>query len=286
MNRKITGSTLLLSAAIITFSSYKTGPAHGGLGNRTGSSGSTNSCSMGCHGAESSLLLLTITLTDVTTGAAVTDNEYEPGHEYIVKLAGTYSGTTTYSHLGFQASVVNSSGASSGIIGATSSSTDMVTVGGLTLIEHINPIPKTGALYEASFKWTAPAAGSGDADFYARMVANNNNGISSDDTPNKIRVTFTEKPVTALTTQQVAQAVKLYPNPSGDVLNVTIEDVTIDSYQVIVRDMAAREIIYLNNAGNNDKPACKLDISRLAPGTYFVEINAGSKRVIRPFVKY
>jgi len=285
MKAKIIGSSFLLSFTIIILSSYKTGPAHGGLGNRTGSSGSSNSCSMGCHGAESSTLLLSFTLKDIATGAVVTDGQYEPGHEYEVTLSGTYSGTAAYTHLGFQASVVNGAGSNSGTITAADFTTATIGVGGLTLIEHINPILKTGSSYEAIFLWTAPPTGSGSADFYARMVVNNNNNTPSDDTPNKIKATFTEKMVSSLEAPGFEPVWKLYPNPANDDLNISVDDNRKATCCFVMRDIYARELLrrYYNNTGSGIN--FRLDISGLAPGTYFMELANGSGHYTTAFIK-
>lgn len=277
--------TLLLSAGIIGLSSYKTGPAHGGLGNRTGSTGSPNSCSQGgCHPSESSSLLVTLTLTDNATSEVVTDGKYDPGHEYTVKLSGAYSGASAYTHLGFQASVVNSSSADFGTIAATMPSTATVSAG-VTLIEHTSPLAKTGDAYEASFRWTAPAAGGGDAKFYARMVVNNNNNTPGDDTPNKVQVTFSEKGVSGLADLDKKVLTNIYPNPSEGLLHIKMTSANTGNYSFAVRDISGRTVLTQNYTASSTDFEQAFDINRLTAGVYTLAISNGKQVRVLQFVK-
>jgi len=286
MKRKAILTSALLSAGIIFLSSYKDGPAHGSLGNRTGSTGSANSCSMGgCHPSESSSLLITLTLTDNATSAIVTDGKYEPGHEYTVKLSGAYSGGSSYSHLGFQASVVNGASGNSGTITATEAGTETIAAGGVTLIEHTNPLSKSGDTYDVTFRWTAPATGSGDAKFYIRMLANNNNNNSSDDTPNRLQVTYAEAGATSLTDLDKTVVTHVYPNPAGGLLNISMAQAPVGNYSFMVSDLTGKRLVTESHTITGSNMQQVMDINNLPGGAYLLSISNGKQVRILKFIK-
>jgi len=207
-----------------------------------------------------------------------------PGHEYTVKLSGAYSGASAYTHLGFQASVVGSSSEDIGTIAATLASTETVSAG-VTLIEHTSPLPKTGDAYEASFRWTAPAAGSGDAKFYARMVVNNNNSMPGDDTPNKVQVTFSEKEVSGLNDLDRNILTSIYPNPSEGSLHVKMTSASTGNYNFAIRDISGRAVFsrdYKVTGGDFEQA---FDLHHLSVGTYTLAISNGKQVRVLQFVK-
>lgn len=285
MKQKVILSSILIGAAIVG-SAYSGGPAHGGLGNRTGSGGSTLSCSQGgCHGAESGMLVVTLSLTDDADGTLVTDGQYLPGHIYTVKLSGAYSGTASYTHLGFQASSVNASGAQFGTIDAIETNTGTSVAAGRTLIEHTAPRPKTGDLYEVTFRWTAPAAGGGDVRFFARMLANNNNGNNSDDTPAAVQATFTEGAVTSLPELDAAISTVVYPNPATQSLSVELGDAAKGAWSFRISDLTGRNLLREEHQVNAGNYKASMDISHLVPGMYVLQLSHNGQARQVKFVK-
>lgn len=285
MKSKVLLSTLLLGGGLIALSSYKIGPAHSSAGNRSGSNGSASCAASGCHGSESSNLALTLTLTDDAT-SVVAGTEYTPGHTYTVSLKGVYSGSSTYTHLGFQASAVNASNANIGTIVASLANTGTSTnnTGGILVVEHTTPIAKTGSDYIASFKWTAPAAGAGTARIYARMLANNNNNSAGDDTPNSILGTFTEKAgSTSIDAVSGAKFFNVYPNPATNNLLVKLTSNNSGKYQVNISSIDGKS--QLTSDYKFDNGAINIDISRLSAGIYNLSIQNKEARQAIQFVK-
>lgn len=284
MKHKVLLTTLSLGIALLALSSYQNGPAHGGAGNRSGSAGANGCSTGGCHRAENANLALTVTLTDDATSVVVTDGKYVPGHSYTVALVGLYSGSDTYTHLGFQASIVNSASANSGTITATAANTATIVENAINLIEHTAPLPKTGSEFKSSFKWVAPAAGAGDAKFFARMVANNHNGISGDDTPNAIQATFSEKSSgTAIKDVTKNDIFRIYPNPAQDRLNVKLNQLTAGKYNIHIASLDGKSVI--SSTSNFASGEMTIDISNLAKGIYTLNVENGTDSQVVRFVK-
>jgi len=285
MKHKVLLTSIGLGAALLALSSYQNGPAHGGAGNRSGSAGSNGCSTAGCHGAESSSLALAFTLTDDANGTVVSDGKYEPGHSYTVTFTGVYSGSAAYTHLGFQASIVNASSANSGTITATAANTATIAIGGINLVEHTSPLPKTGSNFVSTFKWAAPAAGSGDARFFARMVANNHNGTPGDDTPNAIQATFSEKAGgTSIRSVNNNEVFRIFPNPVRDQLNIQLTRKTTGKYQASVTAADGRAVSIATPVFSGD--VLTIDISGLAKGAYLLTLQDGDARQVSRFVKY
>jgi hypothetical protein len=285
MKHKVLLSTLGLGICLIALSSYQNGPAHGGAGNRSGSNGSPSCAASNCHGPESSSLALTLTLTDDATSMAVTNGKYIPGHTYTVSLLGVYSGTATYTHLGFQASVVNATNATSGTLGtAVPNTATFNTTGNINVIEHTTPLAKTGSQFLTSFKWTAPVAGNGDARIYARMLANNDNGDATDDTPNSIMSTFNETlATTAIHDVSKENQFSVYPNPAQDNINIKLNQLTAGKYNVNVTTIDGKSIMH--SKADLSGGTMNLNISSLSKGVYLLNVqNETGNQTVR-FVK-
>lgn len=286
MNKKILITTLGLGVSLFVLSSYQDGPAHGGAGNRSGSNGSPSCAQAGCHGSENANFALTLSFTDVADNSVVSDGKYTPGHTYIASLVGNYPGNTTYTHLGFQASVVNAANANTGTLATNIANTGTSTsnTGGINVIEHTSPIPKTGSQFVASFKWTAPAAGNGDAKVYARMLANNHNGTAGDDTPNSIVATLTEK-VAPTGINQTAQTnlFKIYPNPAQNSLNVKLDQLISGKYDMSIVGIDGK--VVMSSKTNFSGGEMKIDLSKFAKGIYVLTIRSQNSYQVARFVK-
>lgn len=285
MKSKVLLTTLGLGLGFIVLSSNSTGPAHSGNGNRTGSNGSLGCSTGGCHMTDNPNLALSFQIVDDAGGATVTDGKYTPGHTYTIAFKGVYSGAASYSHLGFQASAVNASNANSGTIAKDPAVVNSATfnASGITVIEHTAPLPKTGNDFITTFKWTAPAAGSGDAKIYARMNAVNNNGLPGDDTPNQLIQTLTEKTTTGINDVEKNILLKVYPNPAQNTLRVQLDKLSAGSYNVSVTAIDGKSLI--NTTNNFSGGEMNMDISKLAKGIYSLTIqNKGVKQTVQ-FVK-
>lgn len=285
MKSKVLLTTLGLGLGFIALSSYKDGPAHGGVGNRTGSNGSLGCSTNGCHMSDNANLALSFQIVDDAGGAPVTDGKYTPGHTYTISFKGVYSGAASFTHLGFQASAVNAANINSGAIAKDPAVPNSATANasGITVIEHTAPLPKTGNDFLTTFKWTAPAAGAGTARIYARMVANNNNNTPGDDTPNAIMATLTEKATTGIHDVAQSNLFKIYPNPAQNTLHVQLDQLTSGSYNIRIASIDGKSLITTTN--NFSGGAMNIDISKLANGIYSLTIQNKDASQTLQFVK-
>ena len=147
---------------------------------RTGAPGSDPVCTS-CHNNAGASVTAAFEILDWNTEEAVT--EYIPGQDYIVRMVIVGGeGSMTY---GVQGTSVLVDGSNAGSFVSVSDNAQLEDVGGRHIVEH--NAPSSSNSFDAT--WTAPAAGSGDADFYMSALAANGNGGNSGDT--YVGATFT-----------------------------------------------------------------------------------------------
>ena len=110
---------------------------------------------------------------DANTQEAVT--AYTPGQEYFVRMV--IAGGDANSVYGMQSTVVLADGSNAGTFSALSSNAQLEDVDGRHIVEHNASEPSN--VFEVN--WTAPAAGSGNADFYMSAMESNGNGSTNGD---------------------------------------------------------------------------------------------------------
>ena len=261
-----------LGAGVIalTFSSYTSGPQQGGAGNHTGSAGSQANCSTGsgCHATNTANTTVAI---GITTQAGGLVSSYTPGASYKIVITG---GNTNASlpRFGFQASCVKAGATSTqaGTFASTASNISVRTASGLQLVEHNTQLPAvassgTNNVYQASFNWTAPAAGTGTVRFYATLNAVNNNGASSGDQPNTASpLDFPESSGTGVADVKALQ-LRVYPNPTATALHIALPAGAGKIERVAVMDVTGR-IAPMAVAQVQD--GLLLDVHALAAGNY------------------
>ena len=175
---KTTVSSLFAFAlGLIVLMSFSSGIGEGLGLDRTGAPGSTAVCTA-CHAGGSTNATATIAVLDATTSEAV--EQYVPGTEYIVQM--TISGGEASSKYGMQSTVVHPDGSNAGAYVGTSANTQSltVTVGDFEnrpIVEHA--APSVSSMFTAA--WTAPATGSGNAEFYMSALEVNGNSSTNGD---------------------------------------------------------------------------------------------------------
>jgi len=285
MKNKVILSTAFLGVCTIALSSFHDGPAHHGRGNRSGSAGSTN-CSV-CHGGTVNTdLALEFTLTDDIDNSTVTNNQYIPGHTYTVYLKGNHPNPGTYPHFGFQASVVNAAGANTGALGTATANTGLwdTDTDGINVIEHTAPLDKTGTSYIAQFKWTAPAAGSGNANIYAAMLIVDGDGTKVGDVANVAIKMLSEGTVTAIHDVKKNDLFSIYPNPAKSNTDLNIHVSKAGKYDVSITALDGKILTntkIIVNSGND----ARIDIAFLAKGVYVLTLGDGNVSQSTRFVK-
>ena len=147
---------------------------------RTGAPGSDPVCTS-CHNNAGAAVTAAFEILDWNTEEAVT--EYIPGQDYIVRMV--IVGGDASMNYGVQGTSVLADGSNAGSFVSVSDNAQLEDVGGRHIVEH--NAPSSSNSFDAT--WTAPAAGSGDADFYMSALAVNGNGGTSGDT--YVGATFT-----------------------------------------------------------------------------------------------
>jgi hypothetical protein len=268
--------------AALIFSSYATGPFFKGAGNRTGSAGSTASCTgSSCHASNSPNTLCSLVVMSGSTPIT----QYTPGTTYTVQVGG--SAGSAFTKFGFQASCVKAT-ATSTQEGNFTAGTNMhvSNFGSLQLVENSTPLSGTavtgGNAYLASFSWTAPAAGTGDVKFFAMLNAvNNNNSASGDQPGTPITLTLPEVSSTSVASVPAIQ-LSLYPNPAVDILHLELNTSTTTCV-VSVFNLTGSLITSLNVVVNNGRAS--INTAGLLPGYYALKVQAGSQQIATVFAK-
>ncbi|MDA0728562.1 MAG: hypothetical protein O3B70_09275 [Bacteroidetes bacterium] len=136
---------------------------------RTGAPGSSPVCT-NCHNGSGSATS-SFEVLDAGNGQPVT--AYTAGQDYVVRMV-VDGGTGSY---GAQGTVVLDNGDNAGSFSNPSANTQLENVGGRHIMEHNSP--SASPVFEAT--WTAPASGSGPANFYMSGLAVNGNDATSGD---------------------------------------------------------------------------------------------------------
>ncbi|MCC6187149.1 MAG: T9SS type A sorting domain-containing protein [Chitinophagaceae bacterium] len=282
MTKKILLLSATLGIAFLSLNSNSGGPAKAGNGNLTGSPGSASSCSGGsCHaagsGSTTTQLGGPIFLTLKSTSAPEASGMYVPGTVYNVRLAT--QNTNVRPKFGFQVTAVKKSdGTQAGSMAITSATnTQLITVGGRGIVEHKSAITaSTPGLYNISFEWTAPAAGTGDVDFYAIVNAVDGTGTAANDQPSAtMKVTLKDK-TTSINEVNNNIASSVFPNPCTNVLNIVAAGNA--KYMTTVYDLAGRQVIAPSHQSS-------IDVSSLTAGVYLLRLNTADGQQTATFVK-
>lgn len=292
MKKKVLLFPLATGIAALTLTSFSGGPATGGLGNHTGSNGSSASCSGGgCHASNNIATTVTIGLLDGATPVTT----YIPGKLYTVVVTGATAGST-FSKFGFQASAVKA-GATSQQAGtfATGGTPNIAVIpsaitGAPVLVEHqapLNGVPAGGNMaYTVQFHWTAPAAGTGKVRFYTMLNAVNANGSSSGDQPNAATREYDENTTTSVGQISALSALSIYPNPAtGNMATLRMDGEPAGNYMVAFYDMSGKLALQQPISVQQNNMNAALSTSALSAGMYHVHISGMNRNMNLRFVK-
>lgn len=232
----------------------------------TGSPSDGNSCAVsGCHGASAqpgSSGLFSINTTN---------NQYVPGREYVVSVTIDGSGRK-----GFQISPQNAStGALMGSLVNTSTSGASGTqiVGSGKYITQVQAPTANPSSW--SFKWIAPAAGSGPVTLYGAFVNGRNTGLRLQ------QITLTEGSNVSVQDQSRIRQFRVYPNPVlGDRFQISFQLERREWVQIEIFDITGRKVREVCQELMEQGPQQFVVETRhsFAPGLYFVQIEAGKSR--------
>ena len=133
--------------------------------------------------------------------------------------------------------------------------------------------------------WRAPAAGSGTVIFYGVGNATNANNATSGD--NGTPSTNIELQEARVATNELADNIQinLVPNPITEGVNIRLMSNASRSLQIRISDIAGRTVAaetWQVSVGGNERT---LDLSRLAKGTYMVQVIENQSVVSKKMLK-
>lgn len=285
MKKQILLFTACAGLGVLSLSSYETGPAAGGEGNRT-PSGTNPTCSgASCHGTNDNASTVQLQLLPVGAGAPVSPGQaYTPSTVYQVVLSGTNVTLPATGKFGFQVTATNSLGANSGAFTIVGSKVHQVPVSGVNVVEHGTPLGAgstfTTASSDNSFQWVAPGPGAGDVTFSVIVNAVNGNGVA-DPGDHATTAVYTFPAPTSVSELSQNIRITAYPNPANDRFSLKFEDADKGQYDVAVMDLNGRIVNRQSLNVNSNTASMTFESANWATGVYLVRImKDGAQRVI------
>lgn len=267
---KIFVTSVFALVAIIAIMSFEILSPDGKAG-YSGSPGEGNCTS--CH---------TGTVNSGTATVAITSepslgNGYIPGQVYTISATISNSPTPNQKRFGVDVEALLESGANGGTLAITNSTlTKLKTnkVGNNTR----NNVVHTGSgnvgptNQTFSFKWTAPAVGSGTVTIYASIMGANNDGGTSGD---KVYTTNLPVPEIGLSVsdKQHKTNLSIFPNPSNGKFQFDAGDLEISANSSIEIFNSEGKLVYKSSINNANS---EIDLSNNPAGIYFVKVYNGS----------
>jgi type IX secretion system substrate protein len=270
----------LISGAIVVFLSAvsviePTGEANWSGSPIDGGVGSGGQCS-NCHNSPGTTAVPTLSVSATPAfGGSGTNLTYSAGTAYTI----TVHPISTVSHYGFNCEIMNSQSSTSvanfGTWGtAVSSNCQIYAASGIypTCASH-----NASTAGPWSFKWTAPASGTGF--LYTDVLATNNDGSDGGDHVS-VPFCYTLTPVSTAgieTNQNNEVALTVFPNPAVDNVTVNIGNtVSAGTKTIELYDINGKLVL----GKNTDNSSTQLDLTSLSKGTYFVKVSDDSKKVV------
>jgi hypothetical protein len=256
-------STLILLIAIplafIAFTASVDSSAHS-PGGKTGSPLDGATCTQ-CHtGSPQSV-----------TGWISTDipmEGYQANGEYMITLTATHAGVVK---MGFELTAENSSGQKTGTFATFGSSETELTNGGSAVTHNSGGTTPTGDTRTWQMIWTAPDEDQGSITFYAAVNAANGNGNTSGDVIYNTSHVVNYNPLSINSAE--SRANKVYPNPANNFITVDLNK----AKHLDVLDFSGKVVKSVDMTSASEK----IDISDLESGTYFIQSEDETERIIK-----
>jgi hypothetical protein len=205
---------------------------------------------------------------------------YIPGETYTITIGTTEGSITKW---GFQASVQNAAGDLQGSYIITNSGQTQFPTQGSNANKYITHTSagnstSTPGSKSWSFDWIAPAAGTGDVNFYCTVNASNNAGNSSGDLILKDVLTIAENISTSIQLNKAENLFTIFPNPSSGMhIKVNIPEQTeFAVYNALGKKLLTKQL---------EQGLQQLDVSELPSGLYFAWIEVDGKKQMKRFVR-
>lgn len=256
---------LAIPALFLVFTSEVMYPG-GSPGGRTGSPGDGGSNCTQCHSDFSTINEEDWIISEIMgTG-------YSPGETYQIFVMGVDPEANKW---GFEATAEDQSGNKAGaftpgVLGMTQLCNDNNAITH-TLLGN-NPLADTGTVW--FFTWTAPAESIGDITFYSAINAADGNGGTGGD---KIHLSqFTASPAVGISDNMASEAIRFYPNPATDFINVeTMSNNNQNNYLEII-NLHGQMVKRVKVADMKQT----IDVSAFDSGIYFIRVGKHTERLV------
>ncbi len=247
---------LLASAVLLTSNHLQSFPDGAPIRN-SGSPTDGQTC-VACHGG-------TATPVDNIITSNIPTEGYTPGETYTLTVTLNGSGRK-----GFQVSPQRADGS---VIGTLIAGTG-TQVNDNRWVTHNPAVNTNPAIY--NFNWTAPAAGTGEVNFYGAFAITRN-------TTHTDVLTVNEKAVTGINENAAIAKFSVYPNPVvGSKLKIAYALKQNSMVKTTLVDLTGRAVAMLDSknltTGNYD---FTYDLPELNNGIYFVQIDAQGKTLTK-----
>lgn len=287
--KKTIGTLILFSAALIGSSAFI-------LKNATGIQGYAGSpnestCSY-CHsGGTSSSSGCTISAVPNFTPNSSSLLEYLPDTLYTITIQAQASG---FSKFGFASQILDNNDVNSGNLQNPGSGVKFLNAG--TKRTAVHSTPKNAAatgIVTFTYKWKAPAAGSGDATIYAIANAvNGNNSYYGDFVIQPVNMPLVEgtppPPIDLVgikENQLNVSQVTVFPNPAGDLTRISYylaQPAKINIDLIDIRGEVLRQLYQENSSPGVHSQI--LNLQGISPGVYFIRTSANNQRVSQKLI--
>jgi hypothetical protein len=135
-------------------------------------------------------------------------------------------------------------------------------------------VNQSGSTYTATW----PTGISTPGNYTVKVIATDNN--SNTKTENQ---TFTVSVTQSVNTFNSANEVVIFPNPSADNMNVSVDLIKGGQASLVVYDLAGRTVYSNVQSMNSGKNLSTVDVSSLAAGSYLLNISVNGETVNKAF---
>jgi len=212
----------------------------------------------------------------------VPETGYIPGETYTITVSVEQAGISKF---GFQATAQDEAGNLQGsYIFTNPTETQHPTIGSASVLTKYITHTAAGNTTSTpgskswSFDWVAPAAGTGDVNFYCAVNCANGNGNTGGDQIFKDVLTLIESISTSISLDDATDMLNVFPNPN-----------TGNMVQVVVNHNAAVTIYDSNGKAVMHSSAVKgtntIDVSALESGIYFMSFEQNGERHVKRFLR-
>lgn len=239
--------------------------ASGSAGGYTGSPHDGRTCGTngGCHAGGSTHVAGMITSDIPASG-------YAPGEIYNITATVEQAGINKF---GFELLEEDGAGDPKGTLMQTPAT--QLKLGGRT-ITHVSSSTAGTDSKAWTFQWQAPAAGSGEVNFYAAFNAADGQNNTTGDQIFNSDLTVAEGWPVAVSANPSSLELKIFPNPASDAVSVTLPQ-EFERATLSVLDLTGKPVFHQDAEGTKTQ----VDVSGLPAGVYFLMAQSSDQSAVK-----